>query len=324
MTLTTIQAGTNIAQVPSLLTTVEGHDYARLRSHGYEAIWFQHMNVGNNGYGPVYTYSWSDQSKIVNAGMKPCVWGCSYGLGNQADPDAFYRDGRAMGSHAVALGAAELMADIEYASVGTRSSSGLLPFVQGVRDGGWTKPVHWTPLGAPDDPKTLFNPKGNDYNQDEKSILDTGGCVFHQDYVNAHAGYDPALSVAYYEVCGVPRARQNVMIWLGTMPASNWIDAINRGGLGAAVSGFMAEYSNESELTALEVITKKVVDVDKLAAQAAFSNFTSSTIGMKDLSDWKLANSREADRYYNQHDYDPAHYTTKFGKFLAGMKNVTS
>lgn len=243
----------DIIPIPGLLTDKQSPcDLGWLKAHGYEWIAFQVVNERE----PTGYIRDRDLGPAKAAGLSAGVWGVTYGVGDRPDSAVFFRDGRNLGLQAVKLGAEHVQMDAEMCAKFTRDSRALKPIIDGIRAGGWTGPVHLNTLGAPSNPKTASNPGGNDFGIDTKSFTDTGGGVIHQDYFNIAAEYRPRDCVAYWEACGVPRSRQNVMIDLAnegrTMRGADWAPLLDEARMGRAFSIFMAEFILPGDLEALD------------------------------------------------------------------------
>jgi hypothetical protein len=250
----------NVYAEPGVLTTVQDPAPMTLRmlaAFGVRWISYQAQNGGNDPAD-------FDLEPARAAGLSPGVWGVTYGRGHTPDAEIFLRDGRTLGSQAVKLGAEHLMVDVEYAAKGTRDGRLLRPIVDGVRAGGWSGPVHVTTLGAPRGPYGLG---ANDYEIDIESFLETGGGMFSQDYAHATQSYAPKHGKAYWTAMGVPPARYSSMIgfhvaegdqdtpgvrWTG----AQWRPLLEEADVGRAVSIFMAEFTTEADLAALEPLFK--------------------------------------------------------------------
>lgn len=189
----------NIIPVPGLKTVSE-RDYAHCaqrRRAGYEWVSFQVQNDTS-----VRSY---DLAPAKSAGLDAGCWGVSYDAAN------FHRDGKALAEQTLKVGGQHLIGDIEMAAKNTRATRGLRPYIDGVRAGGWTGPVHLNTMGPP------ANPEVNDYQIDLESFLETGGGILTQAYANETDLFTPELAVAYWTRVGVPKDRLNLTISL--MPA---------------------------------------------------------------------------------------------------------
>jgi hypothetical protein len=232
---------------PGLLTNEQSpYDLAALVGHGYRWLSFEAVDG-------TLLYDWNLEPARA-AGLSPGVWGVTYGDHDNPDPDVFYRDGLALGRQAIELGAEHVMADIEACAKGTRSNAGLWPYVSGVRDGGWSGPVHLTTLGSPSDPERW------DYEIDVDSFLDTGGGVFPQAYYNDYADYLPANCSTYWTRVGVPAGRLNMMIGLytglrGRIDGEEWVGLLTDAGIGRNLSIFMAQHGTKADWDSLETLT---------------------------------------------------------------------
>ena len=227
---------------PGLLSVVQAHDYGVYVGRGYKWISFQHWNRGARG--PMDQPGDYSFTAARNAGLEAGVWGVLY-----EDEDAGrFSIARDMARRAVDLGASHLMFDIEYTTTAQ-------PVIDGAREGGWTKPIHLTCLGAPDkrDATTFW-----DYNYDLQSFLSTGGGIFPQAYANQHSGYAPKLTLDYYAgQLGVPRDRLNLMIWPNGqgLTGAQWVQLLLEAGLGKALSIFLAETTSSADYDALAQLT---------------------------------------------------------------------
>jgi hypothetical protein len=236
----------NIIATPGLLTCVQGSDYQRLKSRGYDWVSFQVWNRGSRV--ALDTGRPFDFASVRAAGLSPGVWGVVY----EDEDKNSHEVARQLATLAVASGAEHLMFDVEY-------PTDAKPMISGARAGGWTGPIHLTTLGAPDErAKAQQPPRFWDYGYDLQSFLATGGGIFPQAYSNQHDGYRPELTVAYYcEQLGVPRDRVNLMIWPdgNGLTAKQWVDQLKAAGLGRATSIFLAESTPEEYYAALAQIT---------------------------------------------------------------------
>jgi hypothetical protein len=221
----------SVVTTPSLLTCADNHDFAAYKRHGYEAVWYQTWNAGGREY--------SSTAACRAAGLDVAAWGVIYEQHN------FYADGKNLAQSAGAISAQHLMVDAEDCLKGTVSSRAAREIVRGVRDGGWSGPVHLTTLGAPQ-----RKPDGTfwDHEFDLDSFLETGGGIFPQAYANQAASYAPKLCVDFFcGQLGVPRDRVNLMIWLDDkVSADQWLSLLEAAGLGPAFSVFLAEFFSES------------------------------------------------------------------------------
>lgn len=217
----------SVVTTPSLLTCVDDHDFAAYKQHGYTAVWYQTWNAGGREY--------SSAATCHAAGLEVAAWGVIY------DQKGFYSDGKSLAESANRLGAKHLMADVEDCLKGTRSTRAATEIIRGVRDGGWSGPVHLTTLGAPQQ-----KPDGTfwDYEFDLDSFLETGGGIFPQAYANQAPTYAPKLCVDYFVgQLKVPRERLNLMIWLDDkMSANDWLALLEAAQSGVAFSVFLAEF----------------------------------------------------------------------------------
>jgi hypothetical protein len=217
----------NVVTTPSLLTCTDDHDFAGYKQHGYTAVWYQTWNSGGREY--------SSAAACQAAGLEVAAWGVIY------DQKGFYSDGKSLAESANRLGAKYLMADVEDCLKGTRSTRAATEIIRGVRDGGWSGPVHLTTLGAPQQ-----KPDGTfwDYEFDLDSFLETGGGIFPQAYANQAPTYAPKLCVDYFVgQLKVPRERLNLMIWLDDkMSANDWLALLEAAQTGVAFSVFLAEF----------------------------------------------------------------------------------
>lgn len=236
-------------KTPGLLTDqANAYSLSSLVTHGYE--WYSYQVVNPNLSPVLIDY---DLTNAKNAGMKNVgVWGISY---NQAD---FFRDGKWLGEQAVKLGAQHVMADIEECLKFTRPDRSAQPYINGVRAGGWTGPVHLTTLGAP------VNPLVNDYGMDVDSFLQTGGGIFPQEYYNEYVEYRPDLCNLYWTRIGVDPIRINHMIALyggirGRIDGAGWVSLLQAAGAHRNISVYMAQHGNETDYLALEKFTKQVL-----------------------------------------------------------------
>ncbi|MBA2633464.1 MAG: hypothetical protein H0U86_10785 [Chloroflexi bacterium] len=234
----------SIVTTPGVLDVID-LDPAKLASfkkHGYEWVMLQAQNdTARRGY---------DMSRVRAAGLKPCVWGVSYVAAN------FYRDGWWLAERALQLGADELCMDIEMAAKFTRGG-GLRPLVKGVRDAGWTGPVHLNTMGPP------YNVDVNDYEIDVETILETGGGIFTQAYYNETNAFHPTLAVRYWTRVGVPLDRLNVSISLypsesdkekprNKLSGADYLPLLQDAGVKRNLSIFMGQVLTEDDMRALD------------------------------------------------------------------------
>jgi hypothetical protein len=217
----------NVVSTPSLLTCTDDHDFAAYKQHGYTAVWYQTWNSGGRDY--------SSAAACNAAGLEVAAWGVIY------DQKGFYTDGKSLAESANKLGAKHLMADVEDCLKGTSSTRGAREIIRGVRDGGWSGPVHLTTLGAPQQ-----KPDGTfwDHEFELDSFLETGGGIFPQAYATQAPSDAPKLCVDYFVgQLKVPRDRLNLMIWLDEkVSASEWLSLLEAGKSGPAFSVFLAEF----------------------------------------------------------------------------------
>lgn len=175
--------------------------------------------------------------------------------------DEFTVAGHASAQIALELGADFLILDVEECLKNTEPG-GARALIDGVQSAGWTKPVHVTTYGAPEQ-----RPEGGywDYALDLDSFLRTGGGVLPQAYYAPQAsptgrspGYAADHCVAYYcDQCGVPPERLNLMIWPdNTNPIQTEIGLLEAAGLGPAFSIFLTETTSAENLAALRVLTE--------------------------------------------------------------------
>jgi len=238
----------DIISTPGHLTAgeLDAASLARLSRHGYAWVSYQAQNGD--------TYRDFDLRPAEAAGLSPGVWGVTY------DPDRFYDDGHRLGVQALVLGARHVQMDAEMCAKRTRTSRGLKPIVQGIRDAGWTGSVHLNTLGAPD------NPDVNDYEVDTETFLETGGGVFCQAYFNANDGYRPSLCVRYWTRAGVHPGRLNVLIGLHRsevdqrkpgvrLAGAEWVPLLAEAGVERNFSVFMAEFATEEDLEGLDPLS---------------------------------------------------------------------
>ena len=220
----------NVVTTASLLTCTDDHgaeDFVSYKKHGYTAVWYQTWNAGGRAY--------STAAACRTTGLEVGAWGVIY------ERDHFYADGKNLAESALALGAKHLMVDAEDCLKGTRSTRAAREIIRGVRDGGWSGPVHLTTLGAPTKrPDGIFW----DHDFDLDSFLETGGGIFPQAYANQAASYAPKHCVDYFcGQLGVPRDRLNLMIWLDDkVSASEWMSLLEAADSGVAFSVFLAEF----------------------------------------------------------------------------------
>lgn len=233
---------------PGLLTDAQTSlDRAKwLRAHGYDWLSVQVQNGA--------AVKDRDLAPAKAAGLSAGVWGVSYSA------DTFRQDGERLGRQAVRLGAEHVMADIEPAAKFTRDSRGLLPYIVGIREGGWTGPVHLTPLGAPVNARP-FGP--NDFAVDVASFLATGGSILPQAYFNAYDEYRPDLVAAYWLACGVPADRLNVMIAVyagegkgGRISGAEWLPLLKAAGVHSGFSIYMEEMLQPYDLEGLHELSQ--------------------------------------------------------------------
>lgn len=252
----------DIIPLPGLLTDQANPiNFGQLKLHGYEWLSFQVVNFRDPAKaGGIKDY---DLAPARSAGLSPGVWGVTYGNADQPDADIFFRDGKLLGAQAVKLGAEHVQMDAEMCAKFTRQGRKMEEIIGGVRAGGWTGPVHLNTLGGPVNPKTAANPGGNDFGMDTLSFTETGGGVIHQDYVNVAPEYNPEQCIAYWKACGVPVARQNVMIDLAneghTMRGNDWLPFLKDAGVQRNFSIFLAESIVAGDLEALDAFSKKAV-----------------------------------------------------------------
>lgn len=258
----------DIIPAPGLLTTQQSaKDPAWLRAHHYDWLSFQAYNPRDGGKKDF------DLDPARRAGLSPGVWGVTYGVNNMPDAATFFADGKALGEQAVRLGAEHVIVDAEMCAKNTRANRGLSPIVRGLRAGGWTGPVNWSPLGAPANARTASNPGGNDFACDEQSFLETGGGVLPQAYVNLAPEYDPALCIAYWEACGVPFSRINVMIDLAAegkprIDGAGWYRILVNADVIRNFSIYMVEFLEPYDLEGLDALSATPAPVDPAVCNA--------------------------------------------------------
>ncbi len=250
-------------------STIGAAELAALERHGYEWIAYQAQNGE--------TTRDFDLGPAKAAGLSPGVWGVTY------EPGRFHENGRLLGRQARALGAEHVQMDAEECAKDTRSTRGLKPVVDGIRDGGYAGPVSLNTLGAPD------NPDVNDYAIDVKSFLDTGGGVFCQAYFNAHDAYRPSACVRYWTRVGVPAGRLNVMIGLHRseesqskpgvrLSGAEWVPLLEEAGVKRNFSVFLAEHAAEDDLDALDTLALAPAPVDVTGNRARALELLRSSI----------------------------------------------
>jgi hypothetical protein len=246
----------DVATTPGLLTDQQqAKDPAWLRAHGYDWLSFQVYNPHNGGFKD------RDLAPAKQAGLSAGVWGVTYGLNDQPDAATFKFDGERLGSQAVKLGGEHVIVDAEMCAKFTRDTRGMQPIVDGLRAGGWFGPVHWTPLGAPSNPRTAANPGGNDFGCDERSFLETGGGVLPQEYLNESPDYAPALCKEYWLACGIPADRLNHLIAVyagarGRITGSEWAGLLREIGVKRNFSIYMVEMLEPFDLEGLDPLAK--------------------------------------------------------------------
>jgi hypothetical protein len=245
---------------PAVLTCVQDPSpmsFALLAAHGWEEVFFQAQNGGNNPLDFNLDFA-------RNQGMKRAsVWGVTYApddRGNNPRGLSFYEQNLILGKQAVKLKADTAMIDAEYCAKFTRKTQGLLPCIKALRDAGYQGKVHLCPLGAP------FDPLVNDFEVDVQSFLDTGGDIYPQAYMHDHEEYEPELCVTYWtrDVVGVPRDRLNIMVSFSAGDTSKirwggnrWLPHLQKveDSVGRSISSFMAEYMTEADLVGLDALT---------------------------------------------------------------------
>lgn len=227
---------------PGLFTDQQNpYDLAALVRHGFRWMAFQVQNdtqvIDRNLAAP------------RGVGLLPAVWGVTYDQAN------FYRDGELLGRQADRLGAAAVIVDAEECLKFTRAQRGAQPIVDGVRDGGWTGPVHLSTLGAP------ANWAVNDFAMDTDSFTATGGGVLPQAYLNDASEYHPDFCVAYWKRVGLADSQLNVTGALytgklGRINGAQWVLLLNGAGVRRNFSMYMAQHGTEPDYEALEALAK--------------------------------------------------------------------